>query len=103
MTKLLAAAVLAAALLGCGPSAPPSGVVIEKVYTPPVSGTGYGYGACTGSAGGTVVVGSCGGVIFYSEPERWTVILRGDDGHVRAFAVSPDDWAAAVIGRRFRQ
>jgi hypothetical protein len=99
MKRLLLVALF---LIGCANSgASTPGEVIEKVYSPPASGTGYGFGTCTGSAGGTVVVGTCSGVVFWSSPERWTLIVRGDDGEVRAFAVSANDWADAEIGGRY--
>jgi hypothetical protein len=93
--RALLAAVLLLAACAAAPASP--GTVVDKVYTPPVSGSGYGFGTCSGSGG----TGTCSGVVFYSEPERWTLIVRGDDGRVRSQPVTPEEWAAAEPGTRW--
>ena len=95
MKRLLLIALL---LVACAPPRPDSGIVVERVYTPSVSGSGFATGLCTGSAGGTTVSGSCSGTVFYSEFEKWTLIMRASSGEVWAESVTPEVWAQYDTG-----
>lgn len=81
-------------LSACAAPMPSSGIVVERVYTPSLDGTGWGSGSCTGvGTNGSVVTGTCFGTVHYSENEKWTLVMKAPDGTVWAEPVDPQTWA----------
>lgn len=89
-------AMLVLSLAACK-SEPRTGTVIEREYTPRISGTGIATGTCTGANNS---IGTCTGTVFYSEGEKWTLILQDDEG-VWAEQVTPEEWASVEIGQEW--
>lgn len=77
-----------------------AGEVVDKVYTPAMSGTGVGTGVCSG--GGKT--GSCTGVVTLHSSETWTLVLKACDPEcdVWSYSATAEEWADHEVGDVYR-